>query len=86
VGLLSCGLSSLFNNSKKEQVKMKKLMAIVTGIGTSLMVGTGQVMAAVDLSTVDVDDSNIAPIALAICTALGVLWGVRKVVKTLNRS
>jgi hypothetical protein len=72
---------------KKESSKMfKKLGGLVAMVATFLMVTSGHVMAQIDLTTVDVDDSNLGPIALAICTVLGVIWGVRKVIKTLNRS
>ncbi len=70
---------------------MKKIVAVKVGLGLSSVVGLGLSLAesayaaitwtGVELNTADVEGY------MAICvTGLAVLWGLRKVVKMMNRS
>jgi len=39
-----------------------------------------------DLTNVELDTATVLALATKVAVALGVLWGVRKVIKLINRS
>ena len=45
-----------------------------------------QVMAAVDLTGVTLDTTTPETLAATVLTGLGIIWGIRKLVKLINRS
>lgn len=71
---------------------MNRLKVFVVGCMVCCMVfvGTSTVALAegtgVDLSELEPDYSSLGPIALAIGGGLMAMWGIRKVVKLVNRS
>ena len=58
----------------------------------SCLVGAGVVgivsasHAAVDLTTFAVDTASVDTLGLIVLTGLGIMWGLRKLIKTINRS
>jgi hypothetical protein len=62
---------------------MKKVLGGIVAVGT---LGATNAMAAVDLTGVTVDSSTPETLAATILVGLGVLWGIRKLVKMINRS
>jgi len=63
---------------------MKKIYGALGGIGAGLMASTPAW--AVDLSGVELDTGTVTTLAATVLTGLGVIWGVRKVIKLINRS
>lgn len=66
-------------------------MGIIKKVGGGLVVIAGAVVAApafaaVDLTGVSLDSTTPATLATTVLTGLGVLWGIRKLVKLINRS
>jgi len=62
---------------------MKK--AIIAGI-IGMIVSAGNVFAAVDLTSVTLDTATPETLAATVLAGLGVIWGIRKLVKLVNRS
>jgi len=50
------------------------------------IVAAGNAMAAVDLLGVTLDTATPEALAATVLTGLGVIWGIRKLVKLVNRS
>ena len=67
---------------------MNRLKVVV--VGCLVFVGTSTVALAeeggIDLSELEPDYSSLGPIALAIGGGLMAMWGIRKVIKLVNRS
>jgi hypothetical protein len=63
----------------------KKIKASVVGIGGGLL-AAGNALAAVDLTGVTLDSTTPETLCATILIGLGVMWGIRKVIKTMNRS
>ena len=67
----------------------KKLLTLCLGLIVGLIgsnafaSGSGGL---IDVSSVAVDTSMVATLGLTVVTALAALWGLRKVVKFINRS
>lgn len=53
------------------------------GVG---MAAASNAYAAVDLTGVTVDTSTVETMAATVLIGLGVIWGIRKLVKLINRS
>lgn len=53
---------------------------------TLLMVCVGNAFAAVDLTGVTPDVTSVEALAATVLAGLGVIWGIRKLIKTINRS
>jgi len=62
---------------------MKKFFSFAI-IGFLAMAGNA--MAAVDLTSVTMDTATPETLAATILAGLGVMWGIRKLVKLVNRS
>lgn len=58
---------------------------IVVGVATTVMTATNA-WCAVDLTGVTMDTATPETLAATILTGLGVMWGIRKLVKLVNRS
>lgn len=66
---------------------MKKFVAkVVTGAATGVAVASTQAMAAVDLTSVTMDTTTVETLAATVLVGLGVIWGIRKLIKLSNRS
>ena len=50
------------------------------------IVAAGNAMAAVDLLGVELDTATPEILAATVLSGLGVIWGIRKLVKLVNRS
>jgi len=61
---------------------MKKFLAAIFGV----MASAGSAMAAVDLTGVTVDSTTPETLAATVLVGLGVIWGIRKLIKLINRS
>ena len=73
---------------KKNWLKMRFWEGCVASVPV-IVVMAGSAMATgslINLSSVDVDTSMVATLGLTVITALAAIWGVRKVVKFINRS
>ena len=62
---------------------MKK---IIFGVGAGVTLMASNAMAAVDLAGVTIDSTTPETLAATILGGLGVIWGIRKLVKLVNRS
>lgn len=65
---------------------MKKLFTAVAASGVGLLASASASFAALDLTGVTLDTTDVEAIMLVVIPALAVLWGFRKIVKTMNRS
>jgi hypothetical protein len=65
---------------------MEKLNKVGLGAFGALSLYAGNAFAAVDLSGVDVDTTSPELLAATVLGGLGVLWGIRKLIKLINRS
>ena len=65
---------------------MNKLFKVVSGVAAGTALAAGNAMAAVDLTSVAVDSTTPETLAATILIGLGVIWGIRKLVKLINRS
>lgn len=55
--------------------------------GTAAVAGSaGTALAAVDLTSVTVDVTSVETLASTVLVGLGVIWGIRKLIKLINRS
>lgn len=63
---------------------MKKIVSVVTGVGFTLLAGAA--MAAPDLTSFTVDTASVDTMAGIVLAGLAGLWGIRKLIKTINRS
>jgi len=62
---------------------MKKLSALFT-LCLSLL--STSAFAAVDLTGFSVDVTQVEAVVAIVIVGLGVMWGIRKLIKTVNRS
>lgn len=46
----------------------------------------GSAFAAVDLTNVDLDTTSPETLAATVLAGLGIMWGIRKLIKLINRS
>jgi hypothetical protein len=65
---------------------LKNFGKIVAGVTAGVCGVVGNAVAAVDLTSVTIDTSTPETLAATILAGLGVMWGIRKLVKTMNRS
>lgn len=63
---------------------MKKCFGVVVGVGSSLVASSS--FAAVDLQGVVLDTTTPETLAATVLGGLGVIWGIRKLIKLINRS
>jgi len=68
---------------KKGLTKMKK---VFYAVGAGLTCFAGNAFAAVDLTGIVVDTATPEDLAGIILGGLAVIWGIRKVIKIMNRS
>lgn len=66
--------------------KIKQVGKVLGVMGAAACVTAGNAMAAVDLTGITVDTATPEALAATILGGLAVMWGIRKVVKTINRS
>lgn len=59
--------------------------ALVVG-GVAMSAGNAMATGLIDVSAVDVDTTMVATLGLTVITGLAAMWGVRKVIKLVNRS
>lgn len=68
----------------------QKVSKVVAGVVTSGLVFAGTALAdtseGIDLSGVEMDMSSVGTLGALALTGLGVMWGLRKAIKTINRS
>jgi len=64
----------------------KQMMRLILSLFAILCAFAGNAFAAVDLTGVTLDTSTPETLAATILVGLGVIWGIRKVVKLINRS
>jgi hypothetical protein len=64
----------------------KNVTRIVTGVVLGSAVMASNAMAAVDLTGVTLDTTSPETLAATVLTGLGVIWGIRKLIKLINRS
>lgn len=65
---------------------MKKTKALVVAVVAGSVVVATNAMAAVDLTGVTLDTTSPETLAATVLTGLGVIWGIRKLIKLINRS
>jgi hypothetical protein len=65
---------------------MKKMYGFIAGLAIASTVFATNAMAAVDLTGVTLDTTTPETLAATVITGLGVIWGIRKLVKLTNRS
>ena len=69
---------------------MNRLKVVIAGcmvfVGTSTVALAETTGDGIDLSGLEPDYSSLGPIALAIGGGLMAMWGIRKVIKLVNRS
>lgn len=63
---------------------MKKVVGSIVGIGSAVMASSA--FAAVDLTGVTLDTTTPETLAATVLGGLGIIWGIRKLVKLINRS
>jgi hypothetical protein len=63
---------------------MKKLT--IAGLGAAGVAMATNAFAAVDLTGVTLDTASPEALAATVLTGLGVIWGIRKLIKLINRS
>jgi len=56
------------------------------GLGLLALTATSAFADGLDVSQVQVDTTAVVALAGTILTGLGVIWGIRKVIKLMNRS
>jgi len=61
-------------------------MRILLSLFVCMFALVGSAFAAVDLTGVTLDTTTPETLAATIVAGLGVIWGIRKVIKVLNRS
>ena len=65
---------------------MKKLFTSIFTLIAMFFVVVGNAFCAVDLTNVSLDTTTPETLAATIVTGLGVIWGIRKIIKLVNRS
>jgi hypothetical protein len=65
---------------------MKKLRLLVAGCAIALVGVTAQAHAALDLTGVTVNTADTYAVAAIVVAGIASIWGIKKVVKLLNRS
>ncbi len=65
---------------------LKKCLKIAAGTGFVVAGFAANSMAAVDLTAVTLDTATPETLAATVLTGLGVIWGIRKLIKLVNRS
>jgi hypothetical protein len=65
---------------------LQKIKKVVIGVVALGMVGAGSAHAALDWTGVTLGTADVSSVMALIVVGLAVLWGYRKVVKTMNRS
>jgi len=65
---------------------MKKACKRVAAAAGAVALSAGSSFAAVDLTGVTLDTATPTTLAGTIVGGLAVMWGIRKVIKTINRS
>jgi hypothetical protein len=63
---------------------MKKVFPVVVGVVSALSAGSA--LAAPDLTGFSVDTASVDTIAGIVLLGLAGIWGIRKLIKTINRS
>jgi hypothetical protein len=64
---------------------MKKLAGVVGGVAGVGMMAVNS-FAAVDLTGVTLDTTSPETLAATVLGGLGIMWGIRKLIKLINRS
>jgi hypothetical protein len=64
----------------------KKFKHILMAAMAACFVSAGSAMAAVDLTGYTVDTTTPETLAGIVLAGLGVMWGIRKLIKLINRS
>jgi hypothetical protein len=68
---------------------VKKYVPAIAGVSSSVMLMAGNVMAEpafIDLSGFEVDTTSVGTVGGIAIAGLGLMWGLRKIVKTINRT
>lgn len=63
-----------------------KFAGLVTTLTVGSMVAASNVMAAIDLTNVNPDTATVETLGATVLVGLGVIWGLRKLIKLVNRS
>lgn len=64
----------------------KRIAKVVAGTVAGVGIASSQAMAAVDLTGVTMDTTTVEALAGTVLIGLGVIWGIRKLIKLSNRS
>ena len=67
-------------------MKFKSGKKIIAGVATGAAITATNASAAVDLTGVTLDTTSPETLAATVLTGLGVIWGIRKLIKLINRS
>jgi hypothetical protein len=86
IGAGSYIVINLFKRSCIMRKSGKKIAGAIAA-GTMAVAGAaGSASAAVDLTAVTLDTTSPETLAATVLTGLGVIWGIRKLIKLINRS
>jgi len=66
-------------------MKKQRITQVCAAIG-ALLVGAASASAEVVLTGVTLDTATPSTLAATVLTGLGVMWGIRKLIKLVNRS
>jgi predicted tellurium resistance membrane protein TerC len=64
----------------------KNAFKIISMAMAGILGATGMAMAQVDLTNVTLDTTTPTTLAATVLVGLGVIWGIRKLIKLVNRS
>ena len=62
------------------------MMKAILSLFVIMLVSVGSAFAAVDLTCVSLDTTTPETLAATVVAGLGVIWGIRKLIKLTNRS
>lgn len=68
---------------------MKKMFGAVVAAYAVCMLFVGQAMASapwIDVSSISMDTDSVGTLGATVLTGLALIWGLRKLIKTVNRS
>lgn len=68
------------------KIRNWKRKVVQSGLVVGTIAAAGNAMAAVDLTAVSLDTATPETLAATVLTGLGVIWGIRKLIKLVNRS
>ena len=64
----------------------KRINQAIIAIGAVAVAGAANATALVDVSSFAVDTASVGTVGGVVVAGLGLMWGLRKLVKTINRT